>query len=123
MAYCESRESRLPTEDEWEFAARGTERRIFPWGDEWDESKANWGQRQGGPQAVGSVSAGDNPTRHHDMAGNVWEWTASDEDGRAILKGGSWWDPNPSNLRGAARLIENSDYTSSDIGFRCIRDL
>jgi formylglycine-generating enzyme required for sulfatase activity len=57
------------------------------------------------------------------MAGNVWEWTASDEGGRAVLKGGSWWDLNPANLRGAARWLEDPSYTSSEIGFRCVEDL
>jgi formylglycine-generating enzyme required for sulfatase activity len=57
------------------------------------------------------------------MAGNVWEWTASDEGERAILKGGSWFEPNPSSLRGAARWTERPSYTSSDIGFRCVEDL
>jgi len=123
MAYCESRGKRLPTEDEWEFAARGAASRIFPWGDLWDESKANWGGRERDTQAVGSFSVGDTPTRHCDMAGNVWEWTASDEGEWAILKGGSWFEPNPSSLRGAARWTERPSYTSSDIGFRCVEEL
>jgi len=123
MAYCESQGKRLPTEDEWEFAARGTERLVFPWGNEWDESKANWGERNQGALPVGSFAKGDTPTGYKDLAGNVWEWTASDEGNRAVLKGGSWWDFNPAALRGAARMIEDPTYTSSDIGFRCARDL
>ena len=67
------------------------------------------------------------------MAGNVWEWTSTDArpgaetgtggDTAAILKGGSWLDVNPANLRGAARLHEAADYSSSDAGFRCVKDL
>jgi formylglycine-generating enzyme required for sulfatase activity len=123
MAYCSEQGKRLPTEDEWEFAARGTARHVFPWGNRWDESKANWGQPKGGTRPVGSFPAGNTPTGHQDMAGNVWEWTASDEGEHAILKGGSWSDENPANLRGAARLIEDPSYTSSDIGFRCVEDV
>jgi len=123
MAYCKNQGKRLPTEDEWEFAARGNERHVFPWGDRWEESKANWGQRQGDSRPVGSFPAGDTLAGHRDLAGNVWEWTASDDGEHAVLKGGSWWDRNPANLRGAARLTEDPSYTSTDIGFRCVEDL
>ena len=59
------------------------------------------------------------------MAGNVWEWTSThaESDGSAVLKGGSWLEANPANLRGAARLFDSADYTASDAGFRCVKDL
>jgi formylglycine-generating enzyme required for sulfatase activity/tRNA A-37 threonylcarbamoyl transferase component Bud32 len=119
-AYCASQGKRLPSEDEWELAARGRERRIFPWGDTWEDSRAVWhASRDSGLAAVGSRPAGNTPEGREDLAGNVWEWTSTrDEDGR-ILKGGSWRETNPANLRAAVRMVEDPRGTNSDIGFRC----
>jgi formylglycine-generating enzyme required for sulfatase activity len=85
VAYCQwlsektGQAYRLPTEAEWEKAARGTGGRIYPWGNEWDETKLNSGE--GGPgdtTPVGQYSPdGDSPYGAADMAGNVWEWTRS----------------------------------------------
>ncbi len=121
--YCSWAKGRLPTRDEWEAVARGSDRRVFPWGNEWDGNRARWrgGDSVRKPAPVAQFSAA--PAQYFDLAGNVWEWTATDEDAKAVLKGGSWAETNPANLRSAAQLIENEDYTSEDAGFRCARDV
>jgi len=101
---------RLPSEAEWERAARGTDGRAFPWGDSFEEGRAN--TREGGAAGttpVGTFPAGASPCGALDMAGNVWEWTASidgpypyrPEDGREgagpgrrILRGGCYANPH-----------------------------
>ncbi len=119
-AYCESRGARLPTADEWEHHARGGDRRIFPWGDDWDEVRLDSALDGGaGPGPVGRYPRGATPEGVLDLAGNVWEWTSTRTDEGQVIKGGSWDDDVPTYFRGAAIGVVDSDYTSSDLGFRC----
>lgn len=123
--YCESIQKRLPTEAEWEHVASGNDRKKYPWGHDWDDSKLYWA-KTGEADHVKPV--GSFPPTHHgyyDLAGGVSEWTSSVDDSaeNAFIKGASRFDTNVANMRVAVRRLESLDYSGEDVGFRCAKDL
>lgn len=134
-AFCAHYGMRLPTDPEWEFAARGTDGRRYPWGDlapaQDGSGLANFGtvpccapDETDGYRAtapVGSFPAGRSPFGLLDMAGNVWEWTSSvhpGEPGEISLRGGGWGN-NPYCLRVSYRHGNPPDIGLDMVGFRC----
>ncbi|MBN2092874.1 SUMF1/EgtB/PvdO family nonheme iron enzyme, partial [candidate division KSB1 bacterium] len=125
----------LPTEFEWEKAARGTDGREYPWGDEFDEAKCNSFKQIGDTSPVGIFWDGVSPNGLFDMAGNVWEWTDSrlefwdrikwkipffNRTVGTVVRGGSWDNDITEVFRCADRVSNDPDDRDVVIGFRVV---
>jgi len=119
-AYCNWRGRRLPTEDEWEFVARGVDHKLFAWGNDPTAGSAGGTSRRLLPvdqqPATGRFG-------NHGLGGALWEWVVPNEGTVPVLRGPSWQETDPVHERLAARRLEDPSRAFADVGFRCAQSV
>lgn len=126
-AYAKWASKRLLTDAEWEKAARGTDGRKYPWGDQMDWTRIGYRLDNQRTWAVGSYPTGQSPYGVHDCASNVAEWVADSvtqpdsSDTLRVTRGGAWGSVR-FQMQCAHRALDKPDYRSLRIGFRCAQD-
>jgi formylglycine-generating enzyme required for sulfatase activity len=132
--FCQDQGKRLPSEAEWEYAARGTDGRLYPWGSTFDSSATNSKEAGVGRLVpVGSLAKNKSPFGVLDMSGNVWEWTADNykpypghvsgftvPGDAKVIRGGSYTSDQV-HVTTTARNLDHASTRSPVIGFRCAK--
>jgi iron(II)-dependent oxidoreductase len=137
-AFAKWANKRLPHEWEWQYAAQGTDARLYPWGNAWNEAavpKPDKGRDLTGPEDVTAHPSGASAFGVMDLVGNVWQWTDEFSDPHtraAVVRGGSYYQPQGSiwyfpqtyklNEHGKYLLMAPSKDRAGTLGFRCVRD-
>lgn len=137
-AYAAWAGKRLPHEWEWQYAAQGTDERLYPWGNEWNAEAVpvpDKSRTMRGPDDVGAHPKGASPFGVEDLVGNVWQWTEEFQDEHTrggILRGGSYYQPQGSiwyfpqayklTEHGKLLMMAPSKDRSGGLGFRCATD-